>query len=146
MAYRITPNDIRAILNFDPSIEDLTPFIAAAEELVTELCAPAGYDATRLPIIEVWLAAHFVAIRDPRYQEEHIGAAGVSYQAQVGLNLGLTPYGQQAMLLDTKGGLAWIDKHISQGKRAKAGITYLGTDFKRFYAYPWRFTQLLGSY
>ena len=143
--YRITSEDIEAIIDFDPSIEDLTPFIAAAEELVTELCAgtlnqPVSegfrnttatpwvpYTSNRLAIIETWLAAHFLAIRDPRYASESIGAASASYQQMVGLNLGLTPYGQQAMLFDTHGNLAWMDKHISQGKRARAGVAYLGT-------------------
>ncbi len=145
---RILPSDVEAILDFDPSIPDLQPFIDAAEELVTEMCAnapvlPGGiaYSPGRLKIIETWLAAHFVAIRDPRYVSETMGAANVTYQSQVSLNLSLTPYGQQALTLDTKGGLAMLDRHISQGHRAQASITYLGTNIRRKLneAYPWRF-------
>lgn len=152
MAYRIKSSDITGVIDFDPSINDLTPFIEAAEELVTEVCQNASalpgipsanqppYTAARLAIIEKWLAAHFLAIRDPRFASETTGPASASYQQQVGLNLGLTPYGQQAMLLDTKGGLAWLDKHISQGKRPRVGITWLGTPtVDRLVDYPWRF-------
>lgn len=120
---RIDADDIAAVLDFDTSIDNLDPFIAAAEELVTEICASTGvYSGDRLAIIETWLAAHFVAIRDPRYSSETMGAASATFQTQVGLNLGLTPYGQQAMLLDTLGGLAKLNFHTSQGKRGKVGI------------------------
>lgn len=139
--YRIQPGAVKKIMEFDPYIEDLAPFIAVAEELVTEICAPAGYTSDRLCLIETWLAAHFVAIRDPRYLSEQIGAANATIQSgQMGMNLSLTTYGQQAMLMDTKGGLAWLDKHISQGKRAKAGIVHLGNrSNRRWLDYPWRF-------
>lgn len=143
VVFRITPADVEAIIDFDPAVTDLLPFIAAAEEMVTELCAPVPtYTANRLKIIETWLAAHFVAIRDPRYIEEHIGAASASVMNKVGFNLQLTPYGQQAMLLDTAGGLAYIDQHVAQGKRARASITWLGTRQNRWAAYPWRFFAL----
>lgn len=141
---RATQDQVRAIIDFDPTIEDLSPFIDAASELVTELCAPTanGYTEDRLTMIETWLAAHFLAIRDPRYASESIGAASVTLQQQTGLNLALTPYGQQAQLLDTKGGLSWIDKHISQGKRATVKFLWLGKDRQEWYRFPWRYLSL----
>lgn len=146
MAYRITAADVESVINFDSSIEDLSPFIEAAEELVTEICAPVGYSSDRLAIIEKWLAAHFLAIRDPRYQAETMGQASATYSTQVGLNMGLTPYGQQAQLLDTMGGLARLDKHISQGKRAQAGIVHLGSkSYGAYLSYPWRFFRFFSD-
>lgn len=142
VVFRIDAQDVKDILDFDPSIQNLLPFIAAAEEMVNNLCLKSGYSSNLLCIIETWLAAHFVAIRDPRYQSEGIGAANASYIASGGMNLSQTPYGQQALTLDWKGNLAWIDKHISQGKRAVAGITYLGVDKRRWASYPWRFYTL----
>jgi hypothetical protein len=141
-AARTTDEEIRKILNFDTSIEDLDPFIEAANELVTEICEPEGYSDTRLRQIELWLSAHFIAIRDPRYQSEGFGGASGTYQGQTAMNLSATTYGQQAMLLDTAGGLARLDKHIMQGKRGTIGITYLGTEPDRSTAYPWRFYAL----
>jgi hypothetical protein len=130
MAVRCSPDDVQAIIDYDPAIENLDPFIEAANELVTEICAPAvnGYSATRLKQIETWLAAHFLAVRDPRYASESMGQASASVQGQVGMNLSLTTYGQQAMLLDTKGGLARLDVHVAKGQRATVSITWLGND------------------
>jgi hypothetical protein len=142
---RATPADVTAIIDFDPSISNLQPFIDAAEELVNEVCAPAanGYSAARLKIIEIWLAAHFLAIRDPRYSAEGMGGANASYiTGQAGLNLSATPYGQQCRILDTKGGLAWLDVHISQGKRARAGITWLGTEQSSRTNFPYRYLSI----
>lgn len=146
MANFCEPTDVEGIIDFNPSIASLQPFIDAAHELVVEICQNAplvgtqtAYSTERLKQIETWLAAHFLAVRDPRYISESVGPASASTGQQMGLNLGLTPYGQQAMLLDTKGGLAWLDKHISQGKRARVGIVYLGTQRQHWLDYPWRF-------
>lgn len=128
MANRVTSTDVQKIIDYDPMIADLTPFINAAHLLVDELCVPAGYTEDHLTQIELWLSAHFVAIRDPRITSESIGAASQSYASSGGLNLGSTTYGKQAEMLDIKGGLAWIENHIAQGKRAKVGVLYLGTD------------------
>lgn len=124
---RTTANDVKAIIEVDSAaIPDLTPFITAANELVTEVCVPLGYTAARLAMIETWLAAHFYAIRDPRYASESAGVSA-SYQHQVGLNLAVTTYGQQAMLLDTMGGLASLSKRAERGVKKRVGVTWLGT-------------------
>lgn len=143
MPFRTTPADVKGIIDFDPSVQNLSPFIEAANQLVTEICAPAGYNADRLRIIETWLAAHFVAIRDPRYVAENMGAAGASYQQKVGFNLQLTSYGQQVMVLDTAGGLANLNNSIAAGIRPKIGITWLGsTPLERRVRFPWLFYNL----
>lgn len=132
MPARTTAAKVKGIIRFDPSIDDVSPMIETANQLVTELCANVspspGYDADRLEMIERWLAAHFLAVQDPRYVSESLGAASVSYQqGQLGMNLSMTPYGQQALLLDTAGALAQKNFHVAQGKRAKVGMAYLGT-------------------
>lgn len=106
---RTDSTKVATIVEVDTSI-DLTAFIETANELVTEVCVPLGYTATRLELIERWLAAHFYRMRDPALAGE--GAAGLSqnFQYSVGLNLSQTREGQQAMLLDTKGGLASLNK------------------------------------
>lgn len=173
-ACRCSAADVAAIIEIDPSILNLTPFILAANQLVTEICAntvppfgqsrqnsyrPQGeaaqpgqafyqtYDNDRLKAIETWLAAHFYAIRDPRFAAQTMGRQSATYQNQVGLNLSQTPYGQQAKILDTHGGLAWLDAHLSQGKRGQAGIVYLGSRRAKYQTYPWRFYQIFdGTY
>jgi len=112
----------------DDSIS-LTPFIAAAEELVTECCVDSDYTATRLAMVEAWLAAHFYLIRDQAMASERAGDVGVNYQYQIGLNLQQTKQGQMAMTLDTAGNLAALSKRIEEGKSFSIHIGWLGTDY-----------------
>lgn len=110
----------------------LDPFISAANELVTEACGDAGYSVDRLLMIETWLAAHFYSILRPRETGVRTGPVDVRYEQGMRQNqeLGLkyTKYGQQAMILDTAGGLATIDNRIQRGG-GKLGVFWLGTSF-----------------
>lgn len=124
---RTTSDLVKGICEVDVSI-DLTPFITAANALVTEACVPAGYDANRLELIETWLAAHFYSIRDPRTIMEKAGEVFEQYENKVALGLNITRYGQQAMLLDTSHALAALSninqKALLTGKRK--AILWLG--------------------
>jgi hypothetical protein len=129
---RTTASAVKKIIEVDTSIiavdADLDPFLETANALVTEMCTgsngPAtAYLAARLELIERWLTAHFYAIRDPRAKSEKAGSVGVTYQGKVDYNLALTSYGQQAMMLDTNGGLARLDK----GKGVSVSVLWLGT-------------------
>lgn len=133
MAVRTNATNVKAIIEVDSSIivsdSDLDAFITTANELVTEICTGTTngptpvYTATRLELIERWLTAHFYAIRDPRAKSEKAGSVGVSYRGKTDLNLALTHYGQQAMMLDTNGGLSRLDK----GKGLTATVLWAGT-------------------
>lgn len=106
-------------------------FIAPANELVTEVCASVLNDSTGLPyysdvrleLIERWLSAHFYAILSPRALNERAGSVGETIESKVDLNLSVTRYGQQAMVLDTQGGL----KRINSTRSFKPNIIWLGT-------------------
>ena len=135
---------------------DLEPAMYAANQVVTVIAnlpinasAPqqTAYTAYQLYLIETWLSAHFVAMTEPslRKASESIGGASQSLMAQAGMNLSMTSYGQQCLILDINGSLAWLDKHISQGKRSSPSISYLGTNYGNYYGYggyPWRFFGL----
>ena len=133
MAVRTNATNIKAIIEVDTSIiaadSDLDPFITTANELVTEVCTGTkngptpAYTVARLELIERWLSAHFYAIRDPRSKSEKAGSVAVTYQGKTDLNLSLTHYGQQSMMLDTNGGLSRLDK----GKGLAATVLWLGT-------------------
>lgn len=125
---RTTADEVRKIIEVDTLITDLDPFISAANELVTEVCEPLGYTESRLTLIETWLAAHFYAIRDPRLSSEQAGPVGASYQSRLDLGLNVTHYGQQAMRLDTKGGLGKLENDIKKGGTRKIGVYWLGTE------------------
>lgn len=123
---RTTAEAVATIIELDEDI-DLEAFILTANELVTEVCVPLEYSDTRLELIERWLSAHFYAIRDMRTASEQAGSVAASYQYRVGLMLANTMYGQQAMLMDSKGGLASLSKSMEMGRR-KSSIKWLGTE------------------
>lgn len=126
---RTTSDAVAAIIEVDASIP-LAPFIETASSLVEEICAPAdiGYTSERLELIERWLSAHFYAIRDPRTTNEKAGPVAATYESKVALHLDLTRYGQQAMLLDTNGGLAELNEEMQKPtKTRQAGVSWLGS-------------------
>lgn len=125
MAYT-TAAAVAGIIDVEDN-HDLSPFIATANELVVEVCVPAGYSDARLEIIEMWLAAHFYAILNKVPASETVGPVQESYQYRIGLNLANTMWGQQALVLDTNGGLAALSKAMETGKRQPKGW-WLGTE------------------
>lgn len=125
---RVTTAQVAGIIEVDEDIR-LTPFIEAADELVTELCLESGYSSSRLRLISLWLSAHFYAIRDPRVASEGAGGVDIRYQHKVGMGLQVTTYGQQVMILDTDGSLASLNKTAEEGTgKAVVGISWLGTE------------------
>lgn len=134
MPIRTTPEAIEGIIEVDEAIL-LDPFIESASALVDEVCAPAlkpdgvtlRYDATRLELIERYLAAHFYAVRDARKVSAQAKGVGASYEGRTGLMLLWSRYGQHAMLLDTNGGLAKLSKDMEKGAvMPTAGVTWIG--------------------
>lgn len=126
MSYRTDANTVKSVIEvFDASITDLTPFIAAAHILVDKCCLNSGYDDETLKWIETWLAAHFVAIRDPRVRSESAELSQSFDNPDLGAMLMGTSAGQQALVLDTAGNLARLSKQLEKGK-PRIGFTYLG--------------------
>ena len=120
------------VIEVDSAIS-LDIFIGLANELTTEYCTgdngPAiAYTATRLEYIERLLAAHFYTMRDPRAESEKAGPVSVKYQSNTGLNLANSHYGQQAMIMDTNGGLAALNKSTEEGQRRSGDMFWLGTE------------------
>ena len=128
---RTTSTLVEGIIAVDStSIPDLTPFIDVANQLVTDVCTDSDYTDAKLPIIETWLAAHFYAIRDPRPDSQKAGSVSQKLQYKVDLNLAVTTYGQQAMIIDTAGNLAKLNKQATTGNVvASASITWMGDDY-----------------
>ena len=128
---RTTSTLVGGIIELDVDI-DPGPFIDTANELVTEVCVDSGpdpaYSDTRLELIERWLAAHFYAIYVKQVASESVRGVQEVFQYKVGLNLASTMYGQQAMTIDTAGGLARLSKQIENGTRRRtARVTWEGT-------------------
>jgi hypothetical protein len=122
---RVTSAEVAAIIDYDTTgITDITPFITAANLLVTQVCTDSSLGTDLLKEIERWLAAHFVAVRDPKLTSQSAGGASDSYETnKTGFGLKLTRYGQQAMALDTSGALM----AIAEGAK-KASMKILAPD------------------
>jgi hypothetical protein len=125
MAVRTTDIAVAAIIEVDEDI-DLTPFIEAASAMVDDVCVPLGYNSTRLELIERWLSAHMYAVRDPRTIRERADVLEEQFQSRVDLGLNVTHYGQMAMRIDVKGGLAALEKRIKNGTASLPVVFWLG--------------------
>ncbi len=125
---RATDAMVIDVVEVDSDIS-LTPFITAANELVTEVCTDSSYSSTRLQLIETWLAAHFYAMRDQQVMMERAGPVQTQYQHKGGLCLYQTKQGQTAMILDTAGNLAQLSKRIEGGEAAGVVFGWMGTDY-----------------
>ena len=129
---RTTDDQVEAIIEIDSGIS-LTPFIEVANALVTEVCSlavdSAGvlvYGATRLELIERWLSAHFYHIRDPKASREEVDDVASTFRSIVEIGLNNTHYGQMAMIIDTNGGLARLNKSTEGGKSTTVSLSWLG--------------------
>lgn len=120
--------------DYDPGIA-FTPddAIEVANELVEEVCVPAGYPGGRLEKIERYLAAHFWSVTKPRAQTEGFGQGDIenTIQSKIDLGLFLTHFGQKAAVLDTAGGLAALQRKTT-GKTGNTStqspnLVWLGT-------------------
>ena len=107
---RVTEAEVRLIIEIDSTVSDLTPFITLASLLVSSKLESRGLSEGLLKEIERWLAAHFIAIRDPRSKSESVGDISVTYGGTTGEGLKATLYGQQAIAIDPSGTLERLNK------------------------------------
>ena len=143
MAIRTTSSYIESIVEKDTDIivssSDWDSFIATGSILVDRMVSDAkgadgaayyveATDSVQLELIERWLSAHFYAVRDPRFTSESAGGVSTNFLTAVDLNLNVTMYGQQAMILDTSGYLADIQDQTKTGKKQRVGVFWSGTD------------------
>lgn len=126
---RTTDILVEGIIEVESAIS-LTPFIDAANMLVTKFCTNlvSDYTSDELIKIETWLAAHFYTVREGRAFQEKAGPVSERKQSKVDLGFATSHYGQMAMTLDYYGGLAGLNESIKKGKVNKISVTWLGTE------------------
>ncbi len=99
---RVTDNEVKVVI---PTSITITAFVDVANRLVTDLLGSAGLTSAVLKDIELYVAAHVVALRvergAPRY--EQIGDSRMSWDTVAGPGLKMTRFGQLAIILDTSG-------------------------------------------
>jgi len=112
MAARVDGNQVKGIIDTELTAAQVIPFIDSANALVDQHLSDQSLSESLLTQIELWLAAHFVAIRDPARSQEKLGDAQDAFAlGTLGEGLKFTQWGQQALALDPTGILA------SAGKR-----------------------------
>lgn len=97
---RVSEIEVKEIIDTDLTAEQISPFLTAANLLITDVLSGEGYSTDLLKEIEKWLAAHFVAVRDPQAIKEKIGDAEITYSGKFDEGLKSTRYGQQVLILD----------------------------------------------
>jgi len=105
---RISASDVGQIIQI-PSGMNVTSQVETASLLVEETLASQGLTEARLKQIELYLAAHFVAINTEKGAiiRDSKGESRQDYAPNsYGKGLQSTRYGQQAAMLDTSGLLA----------------------------------------
>jgi len=83
--------------------------------IVDEELSDSGHSEIRLEQIELYLSAHFAAITYTRAKMEKAGSVSETVMEKVDLNFNVTLYGQQAVILDTSGALANMQKTAEDG-------------------------------
>lgn len=122
-SYRTTIADLRRIVvTLDSTITEteIAIYQRIAYNIVQDKLVPLNSTSTRLTAdrledIELYLAAHFAAVSQTRTSAERAGSIWINYMHKVGLNFNQTVYGQQALILDTTGTLAGMQRMAEKG-------------------------------
>jgi hypothetical protein len=131
---RTTLAAVNKIIQYDSTnVPDPQLMIDSASLMVTNVIGVALNEATA-ELVERYLAAHLIAISDPRLQSEQVKSLQSSYQVRLSDGLGITHFGTTAMMLDSSGKLAvWNNKVVKgmvkfdlfwAGKEAATDVTY----------------------
>ena len=107
---RVEVSDIRDIIDTKLGDTEIEAFILAANLIVTEdLSTKSVLSTERLQMIELYLSAHFVTLRDRRESSRSLGdGSTTTFEGQTGLFLTSSHYGQTAIMLDSTGTLSTI--------------------------------------
>lgn len=131
---RTTLAAVNKIIQYDSTnVPDPQLMIDSASLMVTNVIGTA-LDASTAELVERYLAAHLIAISDPRIQSEQVKTIQASYQVRLSDGLGITHFGTTAMMLDSSGKLAvWNNKVVKgmvkfdlfwAGKAGDTDVTY----------------------
>jgi hypothetical protein len=129
---RTTPERVGGIIRVR-SGDDLDPFIEYANALVTQYCVkdPVQSDE-ELERVERMLSAHFYQVMKPPRIQEWAGSVGQQNAIKVDKGLEATVYGQQAMIVDSSGGLAAWNKKVQAGATSVPAFRWMGCATRRY--------------
>lgn len=125
---RTTLAKVQKIIQYDTTnVPDPQQQIDDASLMVTTVIGTALSDA-QAEMVERYLAAHLIAVADPRIQSEQVRAIQASYQYRLSDGLGITHYGSTAMTLDTSGKLARWNKGVLSGATGSFDLMWGGKE------------------
>ena len=115
MPLRATGAEVREIIETDLDDDQVLPFLDTSNVLVDEhLIVTPAISAPLLKKIEIYLAAHFITLWDPRSQKEEAGDTRFTYEGKTAMGLDSSKYGQMAQTLDPTGKLSQLDNDDRQ--------------------------------
>ena len=115
MALRVRVEEVKELID---TTRNVTIFIETADLIVTENLVGKGLTPERLRIIELYLAAHFIAITEERggLLSSEKGESREKYAIPFDKGLAFTRYGQTALSLDTTGTLVSMSKTVNKAE------------------------------
>lgn len=136
MSFRVTAGDVTSLLiELEDDNDDLTPFIQLGNRLVNDNCLSSGYDSDLLTLLEKLLSAHFYRVTRRARTQDAVSALQDSYEGKVALRLEVTEYGQQAMLFDSAGNLARLNRRMDVTRNSTGaspiGMSWIGKTPRR---------------
>jgi hypothetical protein len=112
---RVTAGQITEVISTELGDTTIHAFINTAHRLLdSKATAMTTLGEDLLTEIELWLSAHFLAMRERQAQTEKIDEYSVTFMGTSGMGLQATQYGQQALALDWTGTLAGLGKQQAE--------------------------------
>jgi len=111
MTPRVSDTEVKRIIN---TSLNTTPFINTANVLIDKHLGSSSLSDNLMREIELWMSAHFTAIRQQQAKQESIGKTSITYQGKTEMGLKATLYGQQALALDPTGLLDQIGRKVAK--------------------------------
>jgi hypothetical protein len=121
----ITAEAVRAIIPTE--LTDLSAHITTAEGILALCPEVLALPQPQQDLIGTWLAAHAVAMTDPRHKSDRrLDYETEVEQGELGWGLQSTRYGQMAVLLDPTGCLAQHDPNQAMQKGETGAMGAVG--------------------
>lgn len=115
----VTEDQVTRIILFDTArIPEVQPFIDDAVIMLTNIIGTA-LDTATFDLVTRYMAAHLIAISDPRVNMEKVKSLQVRYDTKLDKGLGITHFGTMAMMLDSSRKLSQWNTQVVSGEGLK---------------------------
>lgn len=123
---RTSADAVKNIIETSLSDAVIEAYIASANIFVTDALGSSSLSDDTLENIEMWVAAHFMAVtRERMAKKEGAGGAEIEYTGEYGVGLKSTSYGQMAILLDTTSTLSLLNLTAKRPVSIKAITSFV---------------------